>query len=1505
MNRILLLLVVPFAAACSAEAPISPGHDPGGSARPDRTQPVLLNGVEAFTAIQAAIDAAADGDTVTVPPGTYSEDLSIAKNLTLAGAGQEETLLVGSVEITGMSTTTLSGIGITSPTWVADGTLYTTEAGVYVDGDGGTVHLLDVSVRYFEYGIYSMGSAYSVLGEITAAYNQYGIYAEWDYVHTIRNSLVHSNSIAGIYSKHSTGTIAHNTLWGNGFGSSSSIAGGLALGSGDSSSVLNNIITSNDEGLNCSGCSNSPGYNLVWGNTTDYVNDASAASTDIAEDPLFANAAERDYRLSAASPCIDAGTPTSVLSDFDGDPRPAGAAMDIGFDEFVASEASVLITEVLANAATESTGELIELYNAGGSSVELAGLLLTDGDDVDTLVAYGSSATEIAAGGYAVILDPEYDGSYTIDGDAILLTTEDTTLGNGLTTSDAITITEADGSTVVATFSHPSDPGDGVSLELVDPETGDVAGNWRASACPDGMSPGSAHCFPASGDPAVLVITEVMANAEDERTGEFVEIYNPSATDIDLGGLVLSDGSSDDVLEGYHGGSTLLGPGEHALVLDPDFAEDYALPSGLVLVTTPDATLGNGIANSSDSVYLYHSDGSTLIDSYTWAMDPGDGVSVEKADYAVGDTPANWAAADVICGTGHSAGRLNGTAGGVCNALIISEVMANAADEDTGEFVELYNAGDADVDLAGLLLSDGDQLDTLQAYGGGGTVLAPGGFAVVLDAEYAGEYGIDASALLLTTGDTTLGNSLSVSDPVELYESDGVHLIDAFLYPANPGNGVSMERTYLSMLDDASNWMASTCASGSSPGSSACDEDGSSGASGWAGVLLITEVMANPADESTGEFVELYNSGSSDIDLAGMIIYDGDATDPLEAYSGGGTTLAAGGYAVILDADYASQYDIPAGTLLLTTDDAAIASGLSVSDPIALYETDGTTLIDSYSFPFDPGDGVSVDRVDSGTGDVESNWAACDCAEGATPGKGNDDCSGTSTDADGDGYDSVADGGSDCDDSVASVHPGATEICGNGVDDDCDGTASGCGFEGESGIADADITVTGDPGMRSGYDVAVSDFDGDGHDDLIVGSYYGTSADGDIMAGNAYLSYGPITADTDTSGSQDGTMDGEHTSNYVGRVLAAGGDFDDDGVDDLVVTSYRNGTYLGASGTVYLFYGGTRITGYRSIEATSDGLWYAANTNDYLGSSAKFVGDLNADGIDDLAIGAYGYDTYDRNAAGSVYLLWGDSVRCSGANDVSSVVGAQLYGTNGGDQLGYFRHLSDAVDADGDGVDDLWIGSSYSDSLATTGGEAWLFYGDATWAALAPASDADASFQGAQGNGRVGEGVTSPGDVNGDGYEDLLVGAERMDSATDVDTGAAYLFLGGASRWAGSADAASVAEAIVYGVSAGDNLGMGVHGGDLDADGYAELVLGAAGVDSAGDSGVGAIYVLNGPVAGSYDASTADAIIVGDTADSYLGECVRVADLNGDGQLDVLAPAWGADSMGVFLGGGL
>ncbi|HCH64448.1 MAG TPA: hypothetical protein DFR83_16700 [Deltaproteobacteria bacterium] len=951
--------------------------------------PDHMQHMASFTTIQDAIDAASSGDVVSVPSGTYIEDIDMADGVTVNGAGSGETLLVGTVTFDGLSAASLANVGLYDATYVATG-VANTETGIYVNGGSATIE--NIEAYYFNYAIHGDGAASLDVDSVEVGANWYGIVADGVGSLSVTNSFVYSNSAGGVVSELGTaGSILHNTFIGNGFGGSSAyLTGAVSMGSGGSEVVANNIMVSNYYGLNCYSCSSSWSTNLIWGNVTDYVNDASQVSTDLSVDPQFKDYSEGDYSLGLGSPCIDAGSATyGIATDRDGEARPQGAGYDIGMDEFASTTFDLIITEVMANASTESTGEFVEIYNNGATAVDLSGLILTDGDDIDTLQAYGSSSTTLAAGEYAVVLDPDYASDYTIDSAVTLLTTGDTTVGNGLTTADDITLYEADGSTIIATFRFPADPGDGVSMEMYSLENGDASGNWRASQCADGSSPGAEACFPESGDPADLIITEVMANALSESTGEYVELYNAGTSEIDLSGLVISDGDSSDTLEAFASGSTLLAAGQHALILDSAYSYDYVLPVGVVLMSAG-STIGNGLAVS-DPITLFDTDGTTTIDSFGHPADPGDGFSIEKVDYAVGDDATNWDAGTTSCTLGRSPGRLNGAASGLCGPLLITEVMANAGDEDTGEFIELYNAGAETIDLAGLVFSDGDAFDTLQAYDSGSTTLAVGAYAVIVDAEFDGDFTIDSAATVVTTTDTTLGNSLAVSDTVTLYEADGTTILDQFLYPQNPGNAVSVERVaYWGDLDTSDNWESSTCASGSSPGLDNCVSGSSSAAAESSVDILITEIMANADTESTGEFIELYNNGTTDVDMLYWVVYDGDAVDTILGFSDPfDTILEAGEYAIILDADYAGEYpSIPSDTLILTTDDSTIGSGLATSDPIYIFEDNAISLVDSFSYPDNPGNAVSIERQDISTGDEAANWSASNCSTGSSPGQG-------------------------------------------------------------------------------------------------------------------------------------------------------------------------------------------------------------------------------------------------------------------------------------------------------------------------------------------------------------------------------------------------------------------------------------------------------------------------------------------------------------------------------------
>lgn len=154
--------------------------------------------------------------------------------------------------------------------------------------------------------------------------------------------------------------------------------------------------------------------------------------------------------------------------------------------------------------------------------------------------------------------------------------------------------------------------------------------------------------------------------------------------------------------------------------------------------------------------------------------------------------------------------------------------------------------------------------------------------------------------------------------------------------------------------------------------------------------IILNEVMSNALDEDTGEFLELYNTGDEAVDVGGWKFTDSDATDIIQPFKKDGTTIIPpNGYGVILDSEYAGQYYIPNTAILFTTKNTTLGDGLTTNDPITLFDSSGKNTIDTYSHPFNPGNGISVEKLDTLAGDQPDNWKACRDKSGSTPGRQN------------------------------------------------------------------------------------------------------------------------------------------------------------------------------------------------------------------------------------------------------------------------------------------------------------------------------------------------------------------------------------------------------------------------------------------------------------------------------------------------------------------------------------
>jgi hypothetical protein len=160
----------------------------------------------------------------------------------------------------------------------------------------------------------------------------------------------------------------------------------------------------------------------------------------------------------------------------------------------------IRITEVLSNQAGlegAGEGEFVELLNMGVRTVDLDGMWLAAGPPGsptrDQLVPYGSGDTALAPGSFALVVDQDYDGRYTIEPAAVVLTVDDASIGSsGLATTHEVSLYDVDGLTLLGSFRYPSDPGDGTSLYAMSLTAIDSAANWAATPC--GATPGTSSC---------------------------------------------------------------------------------------------------------------------------------------------------------------------------------------------------------------------------------------------------------------------------------------------------------------------------------------------------------------------------------------------------------------------------------------------------------------------------------------------------------------------------------------------------------------------------------------------------------------------------------------------------------------------------------------------------------------------------------------------------------------------------------------------------------------------------------------------------------------------------------------------------------------------------------------------------------------------------------------------------------------------------------------------------
>jgi len=262
-----------------------------------------------------------------------------------------------------------------------------------------------------------------------------------------------------------------------------------------------------------------------------------------------------------------------------------------------------------------------------------------------------------------------------------------------------------------------------------------------------------------------------------------------------------------------------------------------------------------------------------------------------------------------------------------------------------------------------------------------------------------------------------------------------------------------------------------------------------------------------------------------------------------------------------------------------------------------------------------------------------------------------------------------------------------------------------------------------------------------------------------------------------------------------------------------------------------------------------------SGTSDF-GFSVSTAGDVNNDGFDDVIVGAEGYN----NFTGRAYIFYGGSSMDNTA-DVTFNGEGGWFGVS----------VSTAGDVNNDGFDDVIVGASWYND---TTGRAYLYYGGSSMN-----NSADITFYGGSEDKRFGKSVSTAGDVNNDGFDDVIVGAFGF-----YRTGRAYIYYGGSSM-------DNMADVTFNGEGVNNHFGLSVStAGDVNNDGFDDVIVGAEGYNSSADRA----YIYYG---GSSMDNMADVTFNGEGVNNHFGYSVsKAGDVNNDDFDDVIVGAIGYNS---------
>jgi len=422
-------------------------------------------------------------------------------------------------------------------------------------------------------------------------------------------------------------------------------------------------------------------------------------------------------------------------------------------------------------------------------------------------------------------------------------------------------------------------------------------------------------------------------------------------------------------------------------------------------------------------------------------------------------------------------------------------------------------------------------------------------------------------------------------------------------------------------------------------------------------------------------------------------------------------------------------------------------------------------------------------------------------------------------------------------------------------------------------------SITGQQaGARLGAAFSAGDVNGDGYDDLIVGAPgYDVLSDvtGSTVltdAGRVLVYHGGPTDDIATIISETSwTASGDRAGAHFGSALAILGDTNGDGYADLTVGAPGRADVQPDEGAAYVYRGGP--AGLSTVP-----IWVTHPTdqaNARFGEAVATAGDVNGDGYADLVVGAPGYAREQMEEGGAF-------VYHSGPTGLTNAPAWQVTGEGEKILLGW--SVANAGDVNGDGYDDLLVGAPHYDGNLTEQGAVYLYAGGPGGPATTPLWTAE----GGQAWARLGQAMAA-GDVNGDGYADVILGVPLYDHEMH-DDGQVRVYYGGPNGpgdepdWSAPPPRQGTA---IYGISA--RFGYAVAAGDVNGDGYADVLITTNGYDAEAVN-EGAAFVYYGGPDGLADEPAWIAHPT-DRAFANFGRAVAVGDVNGDGYADLVVGA--------------